>query len=57
LFNNDFVNGVQNQVNQSKVLSKARMAGQPIKGLDSRAAIFPMGSMQDDEIEKIAKEL
>jgi hypothetical protein len=51
------VNGVQNQVNQSKVLSKARMAGQPIKGLDSRAPIFPMGSMQDDEIEKIAKEL
>ena len=27
LFNNDFVNGVQNQVNQSKVLSNARNAG------------------------------
>jgi hypothetical protein len=45
LFNNDFVNGVQNQVNHSKVLSQARKAGQPIKGLNGKTAIFPMGSM------------
>jgi hypothetical protein len=27
------------------------MAGQPIKGVNGKTPIFPMGSMQDDELE------
>jgi hypothetical protein len=45
------VNAVQNQANQSRVLSNARNAGVPIKG---KATIHPA---DEDEIEKMAKEL